>query len=393
MMKIGEFSDSFLPIIDGVGRVVKAYADTLSLRNQEVYVICPTDNMGFRGKYPFEIVDYNSLRLSKGNPWKVGIDKLDTHFTARMKLIDLDICHTHSPAFAGFSAVYYAKKKNVPLVGTFHSKYYDDILIATKSKMLARIGSEMVADFYSQCDEVWTVSENSAETLQSYGYKGKLIIVPNGTNVRELHTEMLDQVSSGFGIRRDVPVLLYVGQINWKKNLRRIIEGAARLKKQGHDFQLVFAGKGPDEEEVKELACKEGISDRLVMTGHLQDSKVLDCLYYLATLFVFPSLYDTFSLVVREAALMETPSVVVEGSAAGESIKNGENGLLCKDTTEDFADKVAFFLSLPEEKREQINKKAKETLPIRWDGPIMDTVIERYENLVNIYKFKNRKFN
>ena len=204
---------------------------------------------------------------------------------------------------------------------------------------------------------------------------------------------MLDQVSSEFGIRRDLPVLLYVGQINWKKNLRRIIEGAARLKKQGHDFQLVFAGKGPDEEEVKELALKEGISDRFVMTGHLQDSKVLDCLYYLATLFVFPSLYDTFSLVVREAALMETPSVVVEGSAAGESIKNGENGLLCKDTTEDFADKVAFFLSLPEEKREQINKKAKETIPIRWDGPIMDTVIERYENLVNIYKFKNRKFN
>ncbi len=392
-MKIGEFSDSFLPIIDGVGRVVKAYADTLSARNQEVYVICPTDDMGFRGKYPFEIVDYNSMQLSKGNPWKVGIDTFDPHFKARMALIDLDICHTHSPAFAGFSAVHYARRKNIPLVGTFHSKYYDDILIATKSKMLAKIGSEMVADFYEQCDEVWTVSENSAETLKSYGFKGKLVIVPNGTNVRELHTEMLDGVCSEFGIRRDIPVLLYVGQINWKKNLRRIIEGAALLKQEGYDFQLVFAGKGPDEEEVRNLAQKTGISERFVMTGHLQDSKVLDCLYYLATLFVFPSLYDTFSLVVREAALMNTPSVVVEGSAAGESIRNGENGLLCKDTTEDFAGKVAFFLSLPAEKREEISKKAKETIPVRWDGPIMDTVIERYENLVNIYKFRNRKFN
>ena len=391
-MRIGEFSDSFLPIIDGVGRVVKAYADTLSLRKQEVYVICPTDNMGFRGGFPFEVVDYNAIQLSKGTPWKVGIDSFDPHFTARMKLIDLDICHTHSPAFAGRSAVHYARKRNVPLVGTFHSKYYDDILIATKSRMLAKIGSEMVADFYAQCDEVWTVSENSAETLKSYGYKGKLIIVPNGTNVRELHTEMLDEVSSRFGLRKDAPILLFVGQINWKKNLRRIIEGAAELKRQGYDFQLVFAGKGPDEEAVKELAEKVGIAERFVMTGHLQDSKVLDCLYYLSTLFVFPSLYDTFSLVVREAALMGTPSVVVEGSAAGENIRNGENGLLCKDTTEDFAGKVAFFLSLPQEQRDRISAQAKETLPVKWDGPIMDTVIERYENLVNIYKFRNRKF-
>ncbi len=391
-MKIGEFSDSFLPIIDGVGRVVKAYADTLSARGQEVYVICPTDNMGFRGKYPFEVVDFNSIRLSKGMPWKVGIDSFDPHFTARMKLIDLDICHTHSPAFAGHSAVHYARKKSIPLVGTFHSKYYDDILIATKSKMLARIGSEMVADFYSLCDEVWTVSENSAETLRSYGYKGKLIVVPNGTNVRELHTEMLDEVASRFGLRRDTDILLFVGQINWKKNLRRILEGAALLKKEGYDFQLVFAGKGPDEDGVKNLAEKLGLTDRLVMTGHLQDSKVLDCLYYLSSLFVFPSLYDTFSLVVREAALMGTPSVVVEGSAAGENIRNGENGLLCKDTTEDFAGKVAFFLSLPRDQREKISEQAKQTLPIKWDGPIMDTVIERYENLVNIYKFRNRKF-
>lgn len=392
-MKIGEFSDSFLPIIDGVGRVVKAYADTLSQRKQEVYVICPTDNMGFRGQYPFEIVDYNSMQLSKGNPWKVGIDSLDPHFRARMALIDLDICHAHSPAFAGFSAVHYAKRKNIPLVATFHSKYYDDILIATKSKMLARLGTDFVVNFYNMCDEVWAVSEATGETLKSYGYKGKIFAMPNGTNVRELHTELLEEVASRFGLRKDVPVLLFVGQINWKKNLKRIIEGSALLKKEGVDFQLVFAGKGPDEEAVKDLADKVGLSDRFVMTGHLQDSKVLDCLYYLSTLFVFPSLYDNAPMVLREAAAMRTSALAVKGSCTAEVIRDGENGTLCEDTSEDFCAKVRQFLSLPEEKKKAIEEQAFQTIPIKWDGPIIDTVLERYENLVNIYKFRNRKFN
>jgi len=388
-MRIGEFSDSFLPIIDGVGRVVKAYADTLSLRGQEVYVVCPSDDMGFRGKYPFEVVDYLSHQISGDIPWKIGVDQWDAHFTARMKQIKLDICHTHSPAFAGHSALHYARKKKIPLVATFHSKYYDDILLATKSKVLAKLGTNFIVDFYNQCDEVWAVSEATGETLKSYGYKKDVIVMPNGTDRHVLHEERLEETIKHFGLKADVPILLFVGQINWKKNLRRIIEGCSLLKKEGIDFQLVFAGRGPDEKDVENLAGTLGLEDCLVMTGHLQDTQVLDCLYHLSSLFVFPSIYDNAPMVLREAAAMKTCALAVQGSCAAEVIQDGVNGTLCLDTSEDFCKKVKEFLALPAEKRQAMEEKAFDTIPIKWDGPIMDAVIERYTNLAESCRHQN----
>ena len=63
-MKIGQFSDSFLPIVDGVGRVVYNYATALSRCGEECYVIAPMADTGYRGGYPFELVDFISRSKS-----------------------------------------------------------------------------------------------------------------------------------------------------------------------------------------------------------------------------------------------------------------------------------------------------------------------------------------
>ncbi len=55
-MKIGQFSDSFLPIVDGVGRVVYNYCDSLGKKGHELSAIVPMEDMGYRGRFPFEIM-------------------------------------------------------------------------------------------------------------------------------------------------------------------------------------------------------------------------------------------------------------------------------------------------------------------------------------------------
>ncbi|MCR4676907.1 MAG: glycosyltransferase [Sphaerochaetaceae bacterium] len=389
-MKIGEYSDSFLPIIDGVGRVVKAYTETLAHRGHQVYAIAPMADMGFRGNLPYEIVDYSSMQMSKSMPWRIGLDSLDPHFAARMRYIDLDICHVHSPVFAGHIGLKYARQHNVPIVATLHSKYYDDILKVTKSHALARLGANMVADFYQQCDEVWTVSEDSARTLKSYGYKGDVIVMTNGTDKHVLHKECIEDLYSLYPIKKNVPILLFVGQINFKKGIDKVIECCALLKKDGVNFQLVLAGQGPDEQACRNLAEKVGISDRMVMTGHLSDIRYLDCLYYISTLFVFPSVYDSAPLVTREACAMHTACLTVENCGASEPFTDMYNGLVSKNTVEDIYKKISDFLSMPADRRHEIAENGFNTVPIPWDGPIMDRVIERYQNLIDLYKFKNR---
>ncbi|MCF0237935.1 MAG: glycosyltransferase [Sphaerochaetaceae bacterium] len=390
-MKIGQFGESFIPIYDGVGRVMKAYADTMASRGNEVYVVCPMYDAGYRGQYPFEIVDFNSVKFSKRLFYRVGLKQFDPHFKARMKQIDLDICHAHGPVFAGNIAKSIARKRNIPLVGSFHTKFYDDILEETKSKTIAKVGAKLVADFYDQCDEVWAVSDGTGETLRDYGYKGKIIVMPNGTNRRTLNLQKLPIVRETYKIRTDVPVLLFVGQINWKKNLKYIVEASSILKHQGFMHQLVFVGGGPEFEELQNLRKEKDIEDISLQTGLIQDTEALDCIYSMSDLFVFPSVYDNAPMVLREAAAQHTAGLVVEGSCSSESITHLENGIITKNTPEDIAKGIKEFFDLPKEKREAIEEKAYETIPMPWDGKLMDTILGRYENLIDMYKVKNKR--
>ncbi len=381
-MKIFQCTDSFIPIIDGVGRVVKAYAETLSKRDNEVYVVTPTDNTGYRGNLGYEILDFTSFSLSKEMPWKVGLSSLDTHLAERLQWIEGDIVHVHTPGPAGQVGKQIARKKHIPLVGSFHSKYYDDVLKVTRSRVAAKLASNIVADFYKQCDEVWAVSENAAETLREYGYRGKMAVMPNGTDIRTLNTMLIKPVAEKYGIRADVPVFLFVGQINWKKNIRRILEGCALLKTKGYDFQLILAGRGPDEKEIMKYSKQLGLTENLIMTGHLNDSQVLDCLYHLADLFLFPSIYDNAPMVLREAACMKTPSLVIKNSSSAEVIQNGVNGLICEDTNEDFCGVIEKYIELDEEHQKQIGLNASLTIPIPWEGRLIEKIEERYAKIM-----------
>ena len=96
-----------------------------------------------------------------------------------MRMIPLDIVHAHSPFTAGSEALRLAVQRKVPLVATFHSKYYDDFLKATKSEKLARLGVKFVVAYYNRCDEVWTVGQGTADVLHEYGYEKEIIVIPS----------------------------------------------------------------------------------------------------------------------------------------------------------------------------------------------------------------------
>ena len=382
-MKIGEFSDSFLPIIDGVGRVVYNYCETIAKKGYECTAVVPLDKFGYRGRFPFEIIDYYSRSLPLLPQYDAGMPAFDLHYNARLKMTDFDIVHVHTPFIAGNEGIKYAKDRNIPLIGTFHSKYYDDFLQITGSRYMAELGTDMIVRFYDHCDEVWAVSESSAETLKSYGYKGHIEVMPNGMMIKELDPSWAGLAKEHFGINDD-PCLLYVGQMNWKKNILKILEAAAMLKKDGVKFNLIMAGKGPHEDEINAKIKELGIDDITHVVGHILREDLLSGLYMLADLFVFPSLYDNGPMVVREAANAGTPSIVTGGSSSAEGIDDGVNGFYCEDNSESIYRVAKSALSdLP--KTRKIGLQAKDTIPVAWDE-IIDDVIDRYELIINRYK-------
>lgn len=379
MLRIGQFTDTFLPIVDGVGRVVHAYSETLSRMGHQVTVAAPMYDTGYRGGFPYELVDYQGMPLPGMKQYRQGEAPMDPHYRQRMRMIPLDIAHAHSPFTAGSEALRLAVQRKIPLVGTFHSKYYDDFLKATKSDLLAKLGVKFVVDYYERCDEVWAVGSATADVLHSYGYEGEIQVMPNGVMLRAASPDAVKEAQRRWGLGSD-PLFLFVGQMNWKKNILRVLEGCAILKKENRAFQLVLAGQGPDMREIEQKIHDLGIAPRTHLAGHITDNALLDGLYQRAALFTFPSLYDNAPMVVREAAVMGTPSLMVRGSSAAEVVHDLENGYLCDDSAEDVARVMRRVLDEPEEAK-AIGENARETIPVPWEK-IMETAVARYERLI-----------
>ncbi|MBQ9989122.1 MAG: glycosyltransferase [Clostridia bacterium] len=376
-MRIALCTDTFLPIVDGVGRVVYHYADLLACRGHQVYVLCPQYNAGYRGQYPFEIVDYAGVPVPGRAQYAAGIPAIDRHYHNRLKSIELDLIHAHSPGPSGLHGLHLAKKRRVPLIGTFHSKYYEDFYRATHSKKLAGLGTHFVAGFYAKCREVWAVSRSAGETLFSYGYTGSIVHMENGTELCEIPT---DPGALLMPLRLpEKPMLLYVGQIDNKKNLPMVLDACALAARQA-DFILVLAGQGQDSAALTKQAHRLGLADRVFFIGHVNDAALLRALYARAVLFVFPSLYDTAGLVVREAAMMGTASVVVHGSAAAESVIHRVNGYHCQNHAQSLSDALIAALQNPPQAK-ALGMAARRTIPILWEN-VIDKVINRYSRLV-----------
>lgn len=379
MLRIGEFSDTFLPIVDGVGRVVHSYAEGLCQLGHQVTVVAPMGDTGYRGGYPYELVDFIGMRVPLVRQYQTGEAVADAHYRHRIRKVELDICHSHSPFLAGSEALRLAAQRNIPLVGTFHSKYYDDFLKTLKSETLAKLGVKLVVDYYSRCDEVWAVSDSTADTLRSYGYTGEIQVMQNGTNLRNVDPDALAEAERRWDFG-DLPLLLFVGQMDWKKNIGCILEACAALRRSGFAFRLALAGQGPDRDAIDRRVDELGLRENARLVGHITDTKLLDALFARASLFVFPSLYDNAPMVVREAAAMGTPSVLARGSTAAEIIRDGENGLLCENDGEDLARVIRGALA-DSEHLARMGAAARESIPIPWQG-ILAQVADRYADLI-----------
>jgi glycosyltransferase involved in cell wall biosynthesis len=103
------------------------------------------------------------------------------------------------------------------------------------------------------------------------------------------------------------PYLLYVGTIQPRKNLARLVEAFARLPGDAGELTLVLAGKeGWLCQEIWDRVHELGLQERVILTGFV-DGADLPALYSGASLLVMPSLYEGFCLPVLEAMACGTP--------------------------------------------------------------------------------------
>ena len=368
-MLIGQFCESYPPTLDGVGRVMYSYCQHLNALGHRTLYIAP-ENRQHEKPADCETLLYGGVKVP-GEVYRAGIPVLDPVYRSAVGDMRFDILHAHSPFFVG--------RDGAPLVATFHSKYYDDFLKATHSEHLAKAIVKYIVSFYHTCDEVWAVNGQTGDVLRSYGYKGDIVVMPNGTDPYTLSDAARQEAQRRFPMAGDLPVLIFTGQQNLKKNPDSVLRACALLKAAGRPARLMMVGTGPDLPKLKALTAELGLKREVLFTGFLGERDILMALYEHADLMVFPSLYDNAPMVVREAAAMGTPALLIEGSCSAEGVTHGQNGYLCENTPEAIA--KAITQALPSAK--QVGAEARRTIPIPWNR-LMLQVEDRYRTLIQI---------
>ena len=322
---IGLFNESFPPVMDGVAVCVENYARWMQEKVGGVSVVTPRNpGADYSGK-PYEVLDYMSVPVPFRAPYVTGISEIDPAFMRQLLKRRFKIVHAHSPFVCGMTAARVARLQKIPLVATFHSKYREDFArVIPAEAMLDAVVKEIVR-FYKRADAVWVPQESVKEVLYSYGYKGPVDVMPNGCDLAgDYPDSYFREARASLGLADGLFTLLYVGQHIWEKNLRLTIEALARIKDL--PFRMFFVGTGYAENDMKEMVARLGIADKVTFAGRITDRERLKQYYAAADLFLFPSLYDTDGLVVREAAAFGTPSVMLKEASASGMLTDGETG-------------------------------------------------------------------
>ena len=376
---IGLFNESFPPIMDGVAICVENYAKWMQKMAGGVSVITPSVSGADYSKYDFEVLDYFSIPVPFRKPYVTGIGEVDPSFLAKIVKRPFKIVHAHSPFIAGRIASHVASLRNIPLVATFHSKYREDFSRVIPSDMLVNQAIKLVVEFYERADEVWVPQESVIDVLREYGYKGPVEVVMNGSDlVADYPDAYFADARNKLGIAPDEFALLFVGQHIWEKNVRMIIDALEQLK--DIRFRMFFVGTGYAASEMKKLVSEKGLDDRVTFAGVIKDREQLKQYYAAADLFLFPSLYDTDGIVVKEAAALHTPSVMLETATAASILRNDDNGFVVPDSLEAFTARIRALAGDPERVR-RVGLQASRTLVRSWED-VVGEVLDRYNHII-----------
>ena len=376
---IGLFNDSFPPIMDGVSLTVQNYAYCLHKKDQPVCVITPKSPQSDDNE-PYPVYRYTSIPILGRKPYRFGLPKMDLSFRTELNQVSFGLVHAHCPFSSGNIALRIAKEQHVPFVATFHSKYRDDFERSVHNKFIAKLMADEVIRFYEKADEVWISQASVEDTIREYGFKGKVEVVPLGNDFTSDQPvkPIKKQARKDLDINDNETVFLFVGQLIWEKNTRLIVESLALINDL--PFKMFFVGNGYATDDLKQLVDKLGLSSKVEFVGTITDREKLKQYYAATDLFLFPSTYDTWALVVREAAALGTPSVLIEGSTISKAITNNYNGFLTQDSNESFASCLRELISKPE-LISSVGLNASKTITRTWES-MTDDVIDRYQNLV-----------
>ena len=375
--------DTYYPKIDGPNNVLTFYTENLNnIEGVDAEVVVPRTR-NYVDVQKFVVRRVKSLPAVEG--YEMGLAGLDRKLKKFLKNTKIDLIHIHSPFTMGRFFVNYGKKHKIPTVYTFHTAFKEDFERILKLKWQQNFMMKYIMKTINGADYVLSVSDGAADVLKSYGYQKQIGVIRNGTDFvyPDNAEELKAQINQQYGLKEDDLVFLSAGRVVQNKRLDVLIDAMKILKDKGIKFKFFVVGDGVYREELMSKATALGLDDVIVFTGRLPERSDMVPYYLRANLFLFPSTFDTASLVPLEAGAMKVPTMLTKGAPTAEIVTDNQNGFLAGETAEEWANRIEEVISdrkALEDMREVCYKEVYKS----WKD-VVDEVYELYGKIIEEY--------
>jgi glycosyltransferase involved in cell wall biosynthesis len=359
-MRIGMFTDYYLPVKTGVSTSVASFREQLEKLGHEVYIFAPSAGIIVREEDD-HIIRFPAIKGLFVENYMTSVF-FPPQQIRKIEKLNLDIIHFHTPSQIGLLGVHVALKNDIPLVTTYHTDLHEyvktypvigagfmflnltapiitgggfkDVKITMPTRDRKSMNEEAVKHsmtlIHNYCKLVIAPSKKMERQLKRWKTTAPIEILPTGVDKITTTKAEITARKEEYNISDDDLVVMFTGRLGKEKNVELLIKAFAKARKTMLNLKLMLVGDFKHGDSLLDLASELGVSDWIIKTGYIENDQ-LGAIFGCADLFVLPSLSDTQCLVLNEAAHAGLPLVAVDG-LINEVIQDGINGYITKPT-------------------------------------------------------------
>jgi len=368
-------------IIGGAGTYADTIATGLRHKSIDVFVI----SRGWSNEYsqktfriPTPTVAYWQ-RIFFMRPALKLLRKLD-------KKVKFDLIHFNEPHMT-FGEL------NLPTVCTLHANQLNEIILKlTRPRNYAvkdivdlvlksPVGYMLDISIAHNADKIICPSPHLASKIKSYCFisDDRINVVPNGIEVKAFDRIPNDytDVLGKYDLEKE-NYILYIGRLFPLKGVQFLIKAFKTIKKKCANLKLVIVGAGHFEKYLRSLA-----SEDVVFTGYVRSLRVRKILYENSLVFVLPSFYEAFPMVILEA--MACSKAVIASNVGGIPylVKSGRNGFLLEPGNSASLGRLIEMLYGDEKLRKSLGTSGRKLVEKEFSiEKMIDQTLKVYESLL-----------
>lgn len=341
--RVAVFAGAYDHIADGVALTVNHLVEYLDRRGIPVRVFAPTvddpalDHAG-------NLVPVPSLPIPGRSDYRFSLG-LTPSVRAELEEFGPTLYQISTPDFLGLQALHRARRKGLPVAGTYHTHFASYLKYYHLSAMEPVVW-RYLRHFYSRCDHVYVATETMEAELRRRGVERGVRLWRRGVDLERFDpSRSSPSWRRSHGIGEDEVVVAFVSRLVPEKGIDTYAEVIQRLQDRGVPHRSLVVGDGP---------AREALERRLpdtTFTGFL-DGLELARAYASSDVFLFPSETETFGKVTLEAMASGLPAVCADAPGSRDLVDGGASGFLCSPgEVDEFAERVRRLATDPSLRR------------------------------------------